>query len=175
MTADTISEAASEKPPRGRPRLMRGEYLQTSRAMWPELGTERALQDRHFALGAINALGGVVDERLTRWPYFFPGRERFRWSLLAELGRLLDSETIIEAATVLNAERPNVKDAVRRLRAFRTGRKPTGDAKALQKILTSAIATYLDATSCGWETALEALDRATRVCEAASRIQEGDE
>ena len=117
-TNQNISEAASEKPQRGRPRLMSPSHEARFRGIWTDLRSRRSIQDRHLGLAAIDALGGF-DDRCKRYPWLFPHEEVFRWSLLAELGRLDDAETIRETANVFERDRPAVKpsaDTVQRAR-----------------------------------------------------------
>lgn len=176
MADENISEAASEKPKRGRPPVMSGDLEKAYRTILaPEKlkhASKRYVHDYYFAMKASNVL---VE--------FSPGFKGFEWlicdgndeypqafrvSLLAELGRLQDAETIIEAAKVLCRDKPAVKDAIRRVRAFRTGRKPKPDKVKLANILVDIVNRYRDETGCDWSTALAAIELMKEACESAA-------
>lgn len=166
--SDNILEAASQKPQKGRPRLMGETYQKQSAQLWSTLTSTKALQDRHHAMHALNALGGVVDSRFVEYPRLFPGKDVFRWSLLAELGRLEDKETIRDFAQQFERSDLSVKSAISRLRALRTGKKPTADKVRLANVLIDAVNRYKEATDCDWPTALEAIDICKAACEEAA-------
>jgi hypothetical protein len=81
--AAAILEAASENR-RGRPRLPVHPML---KGVFPDVTTERGLQNKHFAGVALQALGYQAAHE--RYPWFVGiDRRNFRSGVLVELGRL---------------------------------------------------------------------------------------
>jgi hypothetical protein len=85
--------------------------------------------DRIYATRAILLLRQRYLEQDERRSWLF-NEESAKWSLLAELGRLLDQQgerAFWEATGWIMTHRPKVKDAVRAIRSMRTGRHPRED------------------------------------------------
>jgi hypothetical protein len=132
-----ISEAASEiQPPkrkRGRPKIHEGPAYATMRSFIHPERTERCCQDRVIACRAAGVLSSQPDAG-TKYRWLMG--DRFKWSLLAELGRVLESHgegDVVSLAGELCGMNPKlpVKQAIAQTRRFRLGTKADGDTVAL--------------------------------------------
>jgi hypothetical protein len=93
------------------------------------LRSRHGQQDRIYAARAILLLRQryLEEDEHRRWLF---NEETTKWSLLAELGRLLDQQgegAFWEATGWIMTHRPKVKVAVRAIRSVRTGRHPRED------------------------------------------------
>jgi hypothetical protein len=140
-----ISEKFSEKPKRGRPT----SFSPTAELMFRQMGigsectTRRGKMNRWHAQRAFGVLHG--DARFTwlaDWEEMHTGNNRARWSILAELGRLRDADTIAIMALRICELKPKTTDAIAMIRRFRLGRKPAGDSEKLFDILARAVDDY---------------------------------
>jgi hypothetical protein len=87
----------------------------------------RHMQNRLYALRAIDRLGLLGDEKLKhaladrptlRW---LVDEEGARWGILVELGRIQDLEKFDVVVAWVLEHRPKTKEAVARIRQFRAG------------------------------------------------------
>lgn len=171
MMENPISEAASKN--RGRPRLLDSHYEKTWSQLWgPDL-SRKTIQERYYAMRAVNTLGGM-DGRTERYPRLFPTAEAFQWTLLAELGRLEDDETLREFARQFCETSLSVKGAVARIRAYRTGKGPTPDLTRLAGLLAGVVDQYRSSTGCTWQLVLSAVEKLQRVCESLDNSEGED-
>lgn len=130
--------------------------------------TGRRVQNRLYALRAMERLGLLDDSQLRqvlvdrpalRW---LVDEEGARWGILTELGRIKNPEKFhVMVGWVLKC-RPKTKEAVRRIRHFRTGRSKPPDARELSEEVVRAINRYgLRHPELTHEQELEALRLAT--------------
>jgi hypothetical protein len=90
--------------------------------------SSRQTQNRLYALRALERLDLLEDDKLKqaladrpalRW---LVNEEGARWGILVELGRIRDSEKFDGAVAWVVEHRPKTKEAVPRIRRFRTGK-----------------------------------------------------
>lgn len=163
MSQAAISEAASKK--RGRPRLLEAEYQKNTQQLWGADLTLRTIQSRDYAMRAIQALAGDIDGCRAKYPRLMPKTDVFRWTLLAELGRLNDYKAMREFAGHFNESSLSVKEAIACIRAYRTGKRPDPDATQLAGMLASAVDSYRSTTGCDWELVVEAVEKLLATCQ----------
>ena len=150
------SEAASEKRRRGRPRIMDEEWHAIVDALTPEVRTERARHDFHYRTKAIQTLcyeprfAWLADEGKMA----VGAKDAWKPSILAELGRIRDADTLRAVALRICELRPSTKEAVALIRRFRLGREAHGDYRALWMHLARALDEYVavhPSTSVEWK------------------------
>jgi len=115
MVYNSFMENFSKK--RGRPRKIPAEVLALHREVWPELTTERSLNNRNYACLAFAALGSG-EERKYAYLVSLDGR-RLRWTILTALGRLEDEDAIRVLAEHICEEQMKTQDALRFIRVMR--------------------------------------------------------
>ena len=138
MSEPTISEAASEKPRRGRPPVMSAHEDRVLMQTGLEDTTRRTRVNHCYAYDAQRVLTG--DQRDFTW---LCSPNRYRLSLMSELGRLRDPAMILAAADRLCQWQPTTKAGVAWLRRLRTGKGPEGDAVGLANALIAAFNGYI--------------------------------
>jgi hypothetical protein len=159
--------------PRGRPRAFSKEGEAQIRNLFPEIKTTRGLQNRLYAMGALNALkahaGAAMYERFT-WllgPSF--ERAKFRFTVLTELGRLDNPADVVTFAETLCRKPLPPRTAVALLRQRVRGKgaaNPTLEATV--GYLAGAVgAWFRDHPDAEEDVMLEALNEVYR------RIEEG--
>ena len=138
--SEKISELVrlSERPRRGRPKafsenwekLMAGQRVAGMKVVGPSQTRRGQLNALYFlhALGVLS-LCGVEHEQL-RW-LFDIDENRFKRTILAELGRIQDNETMAKMAVDLCELKPITCDAVGMIRRFRLGGLPQASATGL--------------------------------------------
>src|ERR1035441_9352710 len=124
-----LSEKYSEnKTHRGRPRCFSEEFETTMTAIGIGINhtTRRGKVNRYYAQRALSAL---KDEPGLDWLFNFAqmkaGIGRVRWTILSELGRVQDLDTMLDMAEQLCGEKPKATVAVSMIRELRTDRKST--------------------------------------------------
>lgn len=161
---------------RGRPRTFDdGELTSVAETMGngvltSGLKSRRQMQNRLYALRALERLRLLGDDQLAptladrpalRW---LVDEEGARWGILTELGRIRDPEQFDVAVEWLLARRPKTREAVTRIRRFRTGRIEAPDARQLAEDIIRTVNGYgLVHPSLTREQELEALRLATEV------------
>jgi hypothetical protein len=153
-----ITEAASEnteKPKRGRPRVMDDTTRALYNSMYPDL-TERQKQNLQYRAHAIHMLRLLEADSNPRLSWLFD-REKFQHAeanqsrldstvykhgILAELGRIEDEGEMLEAALYLCELKPKTKDAIVSIRRYRLGREPEGNYLTLWMALARALDDY---------------------------------
>src|ERR1051326_8532599 len=114
--------------------------------------THRTVQNKHYELRAFGVLGftGETFPEEFRWlcdpEKQKPGRaycEGFRRSILAELGRIEDEETLRAAARRMCQLRPKAREAMVMIRRFRLGGAKPGDALELANAVIATINDYM--------------------------------
>jgi hypothetical protein len=147
--SQAISEAASEKKRRGRPRMLSAFQETHLKHVMNNLTTDRSRQNFTYAGDAFNVLGvgpggrprqGYENLRwLADWDAVARGaRGKVRWSILAELGRLTrvaPDDVVYQVADQICGEKPCTKDAVAFIRRVRLGRSaPTVDGALVDRL-----------------------------------------
>jgi hypothetical protein len=152
-----ISEAASEKRRRGRPRVLTGEWATAIERLRPEIKTDRGRQNFDYAYRAIRALSiGHEDRPLQgyehlQWLVDWKRANQYRrgavkWAILTELGRRstkYGDEFAIKVADRVCKEKPEVKQGAAMIRRIRLGGKsPAPDGHALLGRLAACLDQY---------------------------------
>ena len=108
----------------------------------------RQTRNRLYALRALERLGLLEDSELKqaladrpalRWLVDVDGA---RWGILAEVGRLRDLEKFDAAVAWVLEHQPKTKEAVARIRLFRTGKSRSPNARDLAKEIIRAVNGY---------------------------------
>jgi len=152
------SEAASEKKKRGRPRLISDQWRPNLAMIWGDrITTERGLQDVMYRCDAHSVLKG--DARFT-WLIDPEGIKTsapgsFKQSILSELGRLRDAETIKAVALQVCELKPRTKAAIVMIRQCRTGKGHKGTLEGVYHAVAEALCAYLEAHPETSETMIE--------------------
>jgi hypothetical protein len=144
-----ISEAASKKPKRGRPKLVPDEARYLVKMMAGQARSERSLQNYYFSARAMNVLRGA--ELLGPGSWLMDEEElealgdkgKVRWTMFAELGRIQDEATLVALGSRLNELRPRTtKDAICIVRRFRRGTESEGSVSDLVLELARRVDDY---------------------------------
>lgn len=122
----TISEAASKN--RGRPAVWPEKLLSEYSVLFPGARSHRALVDVCYQQHAQRVLLNASQPARFEWLLggIRAGGKPCKPSVLAELGRMRDSDTIVLFAEKLCIEKPAVKVAVASLRRVRAQRRQEG-------------------------------------------------
>jgi hypothetical protein len=129
--AGNISEAASQKPRRGRPPLLTPETVAVWNSLDPGM-TNRTWHNWHYKFRAQGLLDGdpeclwLIDMANAK----AGKRGCYRHTLLAELGRIPNDADLIEVARSVCTMKPTTKQGVAMIRGWRLGREP-GDWRGL--------------------------------------------
>jgi hypothetical protein len=164
-----ISEAASEKRQRGRPRAFGPRLLQFG-VLFDTAKTERGRQNRLYALSGLSALSLESGEQAAGVRYRWLADEQsarqgkksaIKWGILAELGRLaqvVDDATVLSVADQICARQPTVKEGIALIRWVRLPRSSPPDGKDLAQRLAGVIDEYRRThPGTDWQTVLVAL------------------
>lgn len=145
--SEAISEKFSEKPKRGRPRVLDDEYVAIMRRLGGMASTVRRSNiNEYFRMHAIGALWNHnpdgMDAGRAEFAYLIhPVTEKMKATIMTELGRLEDPDVIRENARYICAQRMRVREAVVRLRRLRAKPK-AGSAWALCEELLAVVNDY---------------------------------
>jgi hypothetical protein len=165
-----ISETISEKRRRGRPPRYRPETMTLVGSFCPWVQTVRGRQNKYYESLALQVLREEPGlEWLRDRDAMRQGKlHAYRPTLLQELGRIEDAETIKAVARRLCERKPTTRDAVATIRHFRTGQQPAGNPDDLTDRLMTLIDAYLGSHA-GVDQAmiLEALTRTARAVESS--------
>jgi hypothetical protein len=110
--------------------------------------SRRQTQNRLYALRAFERLGLLGNHELKRALAERPtlrwlvDEDGARWGILAELGRIRDLEKFNVAVAWVLEHRPKTKEAVARIRLFRTGKSRSPNARELAKEIIRAVNGY---------------------------------
>ncbi len=115
------------------------EVMDALRDGFPDM-SDRQRQNRLAMIAAIQRLQEAKDQRYAT----LLSDETSSVSVLAELGRIDDPLTFVDAVEWWLAERPKVKEAVTVIRRMRTGKVAPGSARGLHAELVDAINGYLN-------------------------------
>jgi hypothetical protein len=108
----------------------------------------RRMQNRLYAIRALERLGLIGDGELKqaladrpdlRWLVDADGA---RWGILAELGRIRELEKFDAAVAWVLQHQPKTKEAVKRIRLFRTGRSGSPNARELAEEIVRTVSGY---------------------------------
>lgn len=152
----TISENISEKPKRGRPRLISDAMSKWYRSqVSPGTHTDRTAQNAYFGMAA---LGRLMGEKISEGKYeLSPGRDDwpYKWlcdetvkpvvyrrTVLTELGRIDDDDELREVAAYLCEHKPSTREAIGIIRRYRHGVKPA-DCTALTNAFIHTMNDYI--------------------------------
>ena len=114
-------------------------------ALTPEVRTERARHDFHYRTRAIQTLcyeprfAWLADEGKMA----VGAKDAWKPSILAELGRIHDADTLRAVALRICELRPSTKDAVAMIRRFRLNREPPANYLDLVYHLAKALDEYV--------------------------------
>lgn len=159
MESDTvrISENISENTPRGRPSLFFSEqWRRQFAALYRETTTSRGLGNKFYEVRSMSLLGFGADSRY-QW-LANSTTQRYRKTILQELGRIADEETLLVTAGQLCELKPTTSTAVAGIRRVRgVHGKPTSEG--LRERLLATINTWLKEFPSGtWEQVLAAVE-----------------
>lgn len=152
MPNKPIPEAASEKPKRGRPRVISEELEQKLVGITLPRDVSRRQRLNHYhAFRSLGVLGNECKSRAVEFPDRYEwlcnnrnGAEQvFRMTILSELGRIEDDDLVVELATQLCETRPKTRQAVARIREIRDVRRKTADALDLANEMIGVVNDYL--------------------------------
>lgn len=173
-------ENFSETKKGGRPPLIRSPELRqiVSTACSGPNVSERTRQNKYYQIQAMRVLGLHLDEGKPQpYPWLWgepnvprPGDHRVRWTLLAELGRIEDEETLREVAARLCELKPTTGDALVMLRRFRRGGVKVGDALELANKIIATINDYTNS-----HAGLTREDMRAALRTVAGQLAEGEE
>jgi hypothetical protein len=142
-----ITENFSEKPKRGRPRVLNDEYVRIMRVLGGfESRVRRTNINEYFRMHAVGALlndnPDGMDAGKAEFAYLLhPVTEKMKATIMTELGRLKDPDTIRACARVICEQKMRTRKAVIRLRSVRAEPK-TGYAVDLCDELMAAVNDY---------------------------------
>ena len=112
------------------------------------LKSRRQTQNRLYALRALERLGLLGDGELKRALADRPAlrwlvdEDGARWGILAELGRIRDLEKFDAAVAWVLEHRLKTKEAVARIRLFRTGKSRSPSARELAEEIVRTVNGY---------------------------------
>ncbi len=173
MTTAPISEKCSEKRKRGRPERFHPRLLEIFR-QGSDGYTRRAHQDAGYHVVAVKALGGG-DDPAYAW-LIDPKTGKVRRSILAELGRLEDPDTIRDIAGQICELRLKAADAIMAIRAARLGKKAAADEDDLYERLLAFLDRYqYHHEGCSWQMIAATLDRAGHLAHTLAGVGDDDE
>jgi len=164
MKSPALSENMSEKSKRGRPVVFDKGHLSIMGGFFPEIGSRRHLQNKAYQSIAIGALRSGGDEIGPEYSWLFdPTANVVKSTILSELGRLGDHETIRILARDICVGRVRTSIAVPRLRALRKKQRPA-DALDLTNKIVNTINAYIELHgSCTNDQILDAIRTAEGV------------
>ncbi len=145
MSDDGISEAVSEKRKRGRPPTFSPELRARIAHWYSDIKSHRGITD---AMYRLRALGLLTDDARFKWlvdkDKMIAGEPNaWKPSILAELGRISDEETLKVVALRVCEVKPKTKDAIAEIRRFRTGKTAAGNASDLYSALATRMNDYI--------------------------------
>lgn len=144
-------ENFSETRKGGRPKRITSELRRVvDFAVGNPNATERTRHNKLFQMRAMNALGLDVDNPPAAylWIWGRPhvprhGDHKVKWTVLAELGRIEDDDTLRAVAARVCELKPKTREAVQMIRRFRVG-LPQGSALDLANAVIKAINDYMN-------------------------------
>jgi hypothetical protein len=141
-------ERKTEKPRYGRPRLLSPEY-ERELARQARVESTHGAHGRHYATVAARALfdldqpGWVPHEAV--FAHFVKPNGDLKWSMLSELGRLPDEETVRAVARIVGREHLPTAQAIALIRRIRVGDRmprPERLTRALLRVIATHCARY---------------------------------
>jgi hypothetical protein len=147
-----ISENSSKKEGRGRPRVFDEGLEKVYRTECGSYASKRTAQNVHYYLRALTTLGFLSEPfpAHLRWlcdpaKQGIKGqsdRRGFRKSVLAELGRIEDVESMDAVAQQICEIQPKTRHAIAMIRRVRTGGAKPGDTLQLGNALIKVLNDY---------------------------------
>jgi hypothetical protein len=146
-------ETVSEKPKRGRPTAFVPKADAVIRALWPEIGTKRSVRNKEYMSLAVRVLK-PDDKCPERYAWFASEGKNHRQAVLVEIGRIAsrygDASAVVMAdrlaALIAEGKLSTTREAaacLRRGRLSLSGTPSIASVEALEKLITTAIITYL--------------------------------
>lgn len=147
-----ISENISEKPRRGRPRLLSKELEQIAIFKDGPYCSPRTHQNGHYEIRALRVLDITGDQLPEEYRWLMdPDKQRegrserqgYRKTILAELGRIDDDECLQAVAKRICELKPKTRDAILMIRRWRVGGSKPADVRQLANEVIRTINDYL--------------------------------
>lgn len=156
---------------------MDGELLALARALFPDVKTTRGLQNIAYLIRATRILIVPNDSRFS-WlgeaQKADAGMGDLKLGILAELGRIPDEEQMKAVALAICELKPNTRDAVNRIRRFRTGKTSAGDALALCNEILDKVNDYVRRhPGMPWQDVVNALYTALEQVKGGDTLENG--
>jgi hypothetical protein len=180
MAGKRISEDGSDNPGkrgRGRPRLFDCPENAAALRMFPDVKTRRGQMNKLYFLRALQVLDYAPD-----YAWLCPSQAEvragvcMRVTIMAELGRIEDDDTLRAVAADLCEAKPTARQAVVMVRRFRTGRGCPGDALTLADVLIGCLNDYVNRhAGMTRQMVRGALATVAEMVEASYQEPEGDE
>ena len=115
------SENVFQKARRGRPKLLTGIQAEVAAAVAPNVTTERGRQNALYGIMAMQALGDDP-----RFAWLHDRERRFaRLTILSELGRVRNPQTLLALALGICERKPRTRAAIGLIRAARGVKRQT--------------------------------------------------
>jgi hypothetical protein len=144
-----ISETVSEKPEaprRGRPPVMDPEWVKETGWIFSAIKTQRGLHNYWYGQRAAK----LLRKHHPRYSWLVGTEEESRdgvrpdrLTILAELGRIEDDESLLLVAGDICCRKPTAAEATRLIRHYRLDRKPGNAVKEVTGIVCKAVNSYL--------------------------------
>jgi hypothetical protein len=155
---ETNTEMISETPPRGRPSKLfySEEHRRQFAALYRETTSSRGLANKTYEVRSMSLLGFGADPRF-HW-LANNTTQKYRQTILAELGRIDDDETLLTVATHLCEMKSTTAIAIAGIRRVRGVRgKPS--VEGLRDQLLATVNAWFKAFPDGtWEQVLAAVE-----------------
>jgi hypothetical protein len=150
MSEDGISENSAEnQPERGRPRQFSLLWEQFHAANDHRLreGTHRTGVSKMWAFEALRCIVDNPQPSLEWLVEESRSPRGWRKTLLSELGRIEDAETILAVAREICDLNPKTRDAIAMIWSSRLGRFPEASPRGLESAIAAAVESYVMAHS----------------------------
>lgn len=133
-----------EQPTYGRPRLLSPEYARELTRQ-DRIASTHGAQGRHYAMVAARALFDLDQPgwvpRDAAFAHFVKRNGDLKWSMLSELGRIEDEESLRAVARIVGRQRLPTARATALIRRIRIGDRPPPPDRLTRGLLT-VIATH---------------------------------
>lgn len=173
-TNAAISEAASKKRKRGRPRIYSKETLAIIQGLEPDITTERGVIEQLLVARAYSPIQNRYDQapEENQWALHYIDLKNgrvFHKGILSQIARTDDTdEGIVNLARTIAEKKIPDKDAITQLRRYRLGREPKSNYLQLyihlEKSLNNYIATHPNTPRSWMVRALGELAEACEEC-----------
>jgi hypothetical protein len=140
--------------------------------------TRRGRNNIYYQQRAMSLIGSGDNPEfywLANGPEMWAGDRVKAWrpSILAELGRIADDESLLSIAREICQLKPKSRRAVELIRQFRLGATGPGEASDLQARMTATINQFLQRhPKTEWSTVLKAIDDLREMVKASAGLEE---